>query len=129
MATRGGAADSYYQNAPNNPAPMQYSPQSSDQQPQYQQSPPNYDQKYQEPTNGPQMEGGAGGKQTWDQAFKLDKPKYNDLWAGILVVFPIIERDIPFPMSPTDLMHATAHHNLPWFRWSLRPLDLRLQQQ
>ena len=26
-----------------------------------------------------------GSKQTFDQAFKLDRPKYNDLWAGILV--------------------------------------------
>ena len=80
MATRGGAADSYYQNQN---APMQYPP--PPQEPQYQQPPPNYDQNYQKPTNGSQMEAGAGGKQTWDQAFKLDKPKYNDLWAGILV--------------------------------------------
>lgn len=28
---------------------------------------------------------GGDGKQTFEQAFKLDKPRYNDLWAGILV--------------------------------------------
>ena len=84
MATHGGAADSYY-NEPTNQAPMQYPPQSYGQQPQYQQPPPSYDPTPQKPTNGPQMEAGAGGKQTWDQTFKLDKPKYNDLWAGILV--------------------------------------------
>lgn len=88
MATHGGAADSYYQNAPTNQAPMLYPPQSSNQQPQYQQPPPNYDQNYQKPADGAQMEAGAGGKQTYDQAFKLDKPKYNDLWAGILVCIP-----------------------------------------
>ena len=79
MATERGAADSYY-NEPSNQAPMQYG-----QQPQYGQPPPSYDQNNTKPTTGPQMEAGAGGKQSWDQTFKLDKPKYNDLWAGILV--------------------------------------------
>ena len=51
--------------------------------PQYQQPPPpNYGQNHQNSAPGP-MTGDA--KQTFDQTFKLDKPKYNDLWAGILV--------------------------------------------
>lgn len=29
--------------------------------------------------------GAVDGKQTFNQVFKLDKPKYNDIWAGILV--------------------------------------------
>ncbi len=81
MATHGGAADSYY-NEPTNQAPMQYPPQSYAQELRFQQPPPNYAAK---PTTGPEMEAGAGGKQSWDQAFKLDKPKYNDIWAGALV--------------------------------------------
>ncbi|KAI9671034.1 MAG: putative choline transporter, neither null mutation nor overexpression affects choline transport [Alyxoria varia] len=52
------------------------------QQPQYQQNPqqppPNYGQNY-GPSGGKHEEKGS-----FDQAFKLDKPKYNDLWAGIL---------------------------------------------
>ncbi|KAL8865491.1 MAG: hypothetical protein Q9174_006856, partial [Haloplaca sp. 1 TL-2023] len=77
----GGEADSYYSGGQ---APMQYPPpQQPYQQPQYQQPPPNYGQNYQ--NNGPpQAPMGGDGKQTFDQAFKLDKPKYNDLWAGIL---------------------------------------------
>lgn len=81
MAQHGGAADSYY-NAGGGPPPMQYQqgqPPNGYQQPQY--PPPNYGQTYQ---NNPPMNEG-GGKQTFDQAFKLDRPKYNDLWAGILV--------------------------------------------
>lgn len=85
MAQHGGAADSYY-NAGGGQPPMQYQqgqpPNGYQQQPQY--PPPNYGQNYQNnsPTNG------NGGKQTFEQAFKLDKPKYNDLWAGILVRRP-----------------------------------------
>ena len=64
MATHGGAADSYY----------------NDGQPQMQQ-PPNYSQNPQYATGN----GVAGDKQDFSQAFKLDKPKYNDIWAGVLV--------------------------------------------
>ncbi|CAF9932911.1 MAG: hypothetical protein GOMPHAMPRED_006699 [Gomphillus americanus] len=49
---------------------------------QYTQQAPNYNasntQSYK-----PNM---GDGKQSFDQAFKLDKPKYNDLWAGILLI-------------------------------------------
>lgn len=77
MATR-GAADTYY----NNSQPVQ-NPSNGYQvpnQPQYQQPAPNYGQNFQ---SGGDPQG--DGKQTFAQAFKLDKPKYNDLWAGILV--------------------------------------------
>lgn len=94
MATHGGAADSYYSEGASNPNQMQYAPPPQQQmqyppqtagngyEPKYQQAPPNYGQDFQN-TGAPPM--GPGGKQTFDQAFKLDKPKYNDLWAGILV--------------------------------------------
>lgn len=95
MAAHGGAADSYYSNAGAQP-PMSYPPQAYGNgayqgQPQnqappeakYQQQPPNYGQNYQ---NGGAPVGPSGdGKQTFSQAFKIDKPKWNDLWAGILV--------------------------------------------
>ncbi len=145
MATHGGAADSYY-NESNNQAPMQYA-----QQPQYQQPPPNYDQNNLKATTGPQMEAGAGGKQSWDQAFKLEKPKYNDLWAGILVcrnskiaVFfsrghiaianHLPMRKFTFPFKSMEviadvLILYIAHHYLPRLRRCLRPLHLRLQLQ
>lgn len=48
--------------------------QMQDGQNNYSQPPPQY---------GPN--GGYGEKPTFDQAFKLDKPKWNDLWAGLLV--------------------------------------------
>lgn len=80
----GGAADTYYNGQP----PMQYPPQAYNNvnpapyqggpEPKYQQAPPTYGQNYQGP---PPMQ---GDKQTFDQTFKLDRPKYNDLWAGIL---------------------------------------------
>lgn len=92
MATH-GAADNYYNSGPGQPpmqSQMQYPPQNYNgngyqggPDPKYQppqQPPPNYGQNY--GNTGPPL---ADGKQTFDQAFKLDKPKYNDLWAGILV--------------------------------------------
>ena len=96
MATR-GEAGSYYdeggdesqgkQGYPMQPQ-MQYPPPTlnpgyGNAGPQYQQPPPNYGQNFQ--SSGAPPTTGADGKQTFDQAFKLEKPKYNDLWAGILV--------------------------------------------
>ena len=83
----GGAADSYYKNGPGQPPTqiqMQYPPQAPytggfQGGPQYQQEPPSYGDNYQN------AGATSDGKQTFDQAFKLDRPKYNDLWAGILV--------------------------------------------
>ena len=76
MATHGGAADSYY----NNGQPQAQFNQGPNQQ-MYQQGPPNYGQDFQQNNGTPQRDG----KQTFAQAFTLDKPKYNDIWAGILV--------------------------------------------
>lgn len=77
----GGEAASYYNNTQQ--APSQYG------QPQYGQP------QYGQPGPGPQGQGPAPGpnngngygneKPMFDQAFKLERPKYNDLWAGILV--------------------------------------------
>ncbi|SLM33695.1 protein pns1 [Lasallia pustulata] len=97
MAAHGGAADSYYNKAGAQPQ-ISYAPQAygngtgyqgqhQDQAPpeaKYQQAPPNYGQNYQ---NGGAPVGTSGdGKQTFAQAFKIDKPKWNDLWAGILLI-------------------------------------------
>ena len=83
----GGAANSYYNNGPDKPVTqtqMQYPPQApytSNIQGglNYQQAPPKYGDSYQN------AGATSDSKQTFDQAFKLDRPKYNDLWAGILV--------------------------------------------
>ncbi|KAL8999896.1 MAG: hypothetical protein Q9169_001302 [Polycauliona sp. 2 TL-2023] len=96
MAHR-GAADSYY----NDGGPQQYQQQpnrNAYQQPQYppgpelksQPPPPNYGQAYQNNAPPPLPQTGGDGKQTFEQAFKLDKPKYNDLWAGILLILTFL---------------------------------------
>ena len=56
-------------------------------QQQYQQPYPNQPQNMQPPNNMPPNGGGYGGdeKVSFDQSFKIEKPKWNDLWAGILV--------------------------------------------
>ncbi|PSK33931.1 Protein pns1 [Elsinoe australis] len=94
MANRGEAA-TYYNLDDQNNAPKNYTMQPDQngynqqqygngnyQQQQngqnYQQAPPNYGQNY-----GPQP-GFGGEKPTFAEAFKIDKPKWNDLWAGIL---------------------------------------------
>lgn len=77
------AAD-YYQggDAPpqNNGAPQQQQQQPLDgEQAKYTQPPPQYGY-------GPQVpEGGWSEKPTFEQAFKLEKPKFNDVWAAIFV--------------------------------------------
>ena len=98
------ASNSYYdQNVNGNqgqkPYPMQpYGNQEGYAQNQngYQQEPPQQQHYSQVPPNYTQDNGrnfGAQGnldqKQTFDQAFKLSGPKYNDLWAGGLVKEPI----------------------------------------
>lgn len=92
-APHGQAADYYqqqpqdgYQNGYNNiNAPYQPPP---DAQKQYSQPPPNYGQNYPPPDGAP-PNGAYGEKPTFEQTFKLDKPKWNDLWAGILVRVPV----------------------------------------
>lgn len=75
------ASQNYYNNGNQ---PMQYQqPQQGygfDQQQQYSQAPPNYN------VNGNYSQPPHGEKQSFEQAFKLEKPKYNDLWAGILLI-------------------------------------------
>jgi hypothetical protein len=89
MAQRGEAADYYTGGAP----PQQ--PQSVYQGQPYGQQPPQYGQTYAPPPQGPppmqqqhgyQQDGYGDNKQSFEQAFKLDKPKYNDLWAGLLFI-------------------------------------------
>ena len=101
-----GQAESYYNGGDAQPkqgypmqSQMQYPPQAThngyeNPTPQYQQPPPpNYGENYQNSRPGPMT---GDGKQTFDQTFKLDKPKYNDLWAGILV-------------SPDAALHSIEH--------------------
>jgi hypothetical protein len=78
-----GEAQSYYQE----PQQPSYTPQ---QQPQYQQGGQYEQQKYAQPppqygSYGPQGYEAQGEKVDFNQAFKLDKPKWNDWWAGLLV--------------------------------------------
>ena len=83
-----GQADSYYnQGQPQAQVPPQaYANGGNNQGPppsNYPQPPPNYGVNA--PYAGQPL--GGDGKQTFEQTFKLEKPKYNDLWAGILVGF------------------------------------------
>jgi hypothetical protein len=89
-----GAANDYYQGDAPNRVPQQqqqqqYPPQNH-QQPQYQAPPQDYnegpkynapppDYGYQPPNYDPN-----GGKLGFQETFKVEKPKWNDLWAGIL---------------------------------------------
>jgi hypothetical protein len=97
MAHQGQSADYYNNSAPQQPQDAYY--QGGQQPQQYGQQPPQYNnqnfgQNYAAPTgpppaqqnNGYQQEGYNGDSKTFDQQFKLDKPKYNDLWAGLLFI-------------------------------------------
>jgi hypothetical protein len=93
----GGEADSYYQQGQQGtgtemgmgmqqPQQNQYS-----QQPYQQQQLPYPDQPQQYPQQPPRygkppMQSGSGEKLGFDQTFKVDKPKLNDVWAAILFV-------------------------------------------
>ncbi|KAI9799464.1 MAG: putative choline transporter, neither null mutation nor overexpression affects choline transport [Piccolia ochrophora] len=46
-------------------------------------APPDYNQNYTTPNP-------SGEKQDFTQAFKLEKPKYNDIWAGILLIITFL---------------------------------------
>ena len=85
MADRkgGGEAADYYNEQPQ--LQYQQQPQYAQQPPQqynYQQPPPTYGMQY---TGGAPEFQGADGKASFEQAFKIEKPKFHDLWAGILV--------------------------------------------
>jgi hypothetical protein len=97
MAQQGEAAG-YYTGAPQQPQQAYYQgEQYGQQQPMnYSQQPPQYGNNYAPPQGPPppqhaqQQNGYAqmnyGEKPTFDQAFKLERPKYNDLWAGLLLI-------------------------------------------
>ena len=89
----GGAADNYYNLTATQPR-MSYQQISEDQNANgpsnqantpYTQAPPNYQQNFQNGDGGPPID--QNGKGNFDQTFRIEKPKYNDLWAGILVRF------------------------------------------
>lgn len=74
----------------NQPQQQQYGgqPPYGNQQP-YQQPYPNQAPNMPPPPNGPPNGTGYGDeKVTFDQSFKIQKPKWNDLWAGVLVGAP-----------------------------------------
>jgi hypothetical protein len=92
MAHQGQAAD-YYNGggAPQQPQDAYYQGQSKHGQepPQYGQ---NYQQNYAAPQGPPPQNGGYQqdaynqDSKTFEQQFKLEKPKYNDWWAGLLFI-------------------------------------------
>ncbi|KAL8735208.1 MAG: hypothetical protein Q9166_001084 [cf. Caloplaca sp. 2 TL-2023] len=102
MTQHGGAADTYYNTTGGQIYQQGQQPYSNGyQQPQYspaphpnfQQTPPDYHQNYQQNASAPPPpppQTGGHGKQTFEQAFKLDKPKYNDLWAAILLILTFL---------------------------------------
>ncbi|KKY22709.1 putative protein pns1 [Phaeomoniella chlamydospora] len=63
-----------YQNNGYQQAPLQQYPPPN-------QKPPTYDQNFAPPTDS---------KQSFDQTFKIEKPKWNDLWAGILLILTFL---------------------------------------
>ncbi|KAK7539640.1 plasma-membrane choline transporter-domain-containing protein [Phyllosticta citribraziliensis] len=81
-----GEADGYYQQPPPQPAYNNNMPAPDGQKeypPYGAPPPPNYGQNY-GPPNGADPNYAYAEKPTFDQAFKIEKPKWNDLWAGIL---------------------------------------------
>lgn len=83
MVTNGAAA-SYYGDGQTQ---VQDPPEVSQQQDQskYQHAAPSYSHDIQNNNNEDLPYGDE--KPTFAQAFKIEKPRYNDLWAGILVCF------------------------------------------
>ena len=78
-----GQQDSYYQmqSPAKYPPPQQYPP------PQHP-PPPQYGQNYGPPPpqqNGTMPGYGNSEKQDFEQTFKIESPKWNDWWAGVLV--------------------------------------------
>lgn len=78
MATHGTAASYYGDSQPQAQIPPQAT---QEDQSKYEQAITSYGHNFQNNVVLPHGEG----KQTFAQAFKIDKPRYNDLWAGILV--------------------------------------------
>ncbi|KAF2201058.1 DUF580-domain-containing protein [Delitschia confertaspora ATCC 74209] len=82
MAQRGGEAADYYNSAPAQGGAYPMEPA------KYPQQPPQYPPPNSAPPNGYGPQNGAqyGEKLTFDQAFEIPRPKWNDLWAGILFI-------------------------------------------
>ncbi|KAJ5135570.1 uncharacterized protein N7515_004848 [Penicillium bovifimosum] len=85
---RGYQPDQQYYQQPN-AQPASY-PQPTYQEPNYQPSnnqQPAFQQPTAEPKPGPQYQQNVpDGKYSFDQAFKIEKPKWNDVWAGLLLI-------------------------------------------
>lgn len=85
---------------PNYPQPNYQQPnyqQPNYQQPSYQQ--PTYQQPPPEPKPAPQYHQNVPESgYNFDQAFKIEKPKWNDLWAGLLVSLAV-----PHSQHPSKL--------------------------
>ncbi|KUJ10391.1 duf580 domain-containing protein [Mollisia scopiformis] len=83
----GGAADAYYAEGQQQQQPPYLPPQQQQYAPpqgppqQYTQAPPQYGPK---PTQGDGNE-----KMAFEQTFKLERPKYNDIWAAILFLLTL----------------------------------------
>lgn len=59
----------------------------------------------------------------FDEAFKIEKPKLNDLWAGLLVRPSLLPSPLPKPTTANSYS-ITAHRSLPRIRrhiWSHHP--------
>jgi hypothetical protein len=88
MAQRGEASDYYTGGAPQQPQGAYYQGQP------YGQQPPQYGQNDYAPPPEPPMQQHNGSqqniygdsKQSFEQTFKIDKPKFNDWWAGLLFI-------------------------------------------
>ncbi|ORY11336.1 plasma-membrane choline transporter-domain-containing protein [Clohesyomyces aquaticus] len=95
MANRGEAAD-YYNGPPQQNSYYQMQ-EPSNKYPPPEQAPPQYGngQHYVQPPNGPPPQNGSqptysqpygGEKQSFEQAFVIQGPKWHDLWAGVLFI-------------------------------------------
>lgn len=73
-----GEAASYYQEN----SAGSYQIERYQEQGQFTQQPPQYGAN----PNAQGVQPQSGEKVSFDQAFKIDKPKYNDLWAGVLFI-------------------------------------------
>jgi hypothetical protein len=82
----GGAADAYYQEVDPVVQQQPYGQQPQYQQPQYQQQAPAPQYPQQPPQYGKQPDTGNSEKIEFEQTFKVDHSKYNDIWAAILFI-------------------------------------------
>lgn len=103
MATHGAAA-SYYgdgQTQVQGPTEVYHQDRSK-----YQQPTPSYSHGIQ---NNEVLPHGDN-KPTFAQAFKIDKPRYNDLWAGILVCLAAFSRPLTKVLSDDSVTTSLSSH-------------------